>query len=131
MKRKLIESDAFPIEFLSTLAEAESWRKDIYRPIYHLHKWWAKRLGSVFRGIILGAIVDEGTPLQEAFYAKSASSRKTVLDPFMGSGTTGEVALKLGRRFVGIDLYEDYCRMAETRLQETLAHLNDGVIRPS
>jgi DNA modification methylase len=54
-----------------------------------------------------------------------------VCDPFMGSGTTGEVALKLGRRFVGIDLYEDYCRMAETRLQETLAHLNDGVIRPS
>ena len=51
---RLIETDAFPFEFLSRLAERESWRKEIHRPIYHVHKWWAKRLGSVFRGILLG-----------------------------------------------------------------------------
>ena len=51
---RAIESDDFPFEQLSRIAERESWRKEIYRPIYHVHKWWAQRLGSVFRGILLG-----------------------------------------------------------------------------
>lgn len=38
-----------------------------------------------------------------------------VLDPFCGSGTTGEAALRLGRAFIGIDLYELYCNMARER----------------
>lgn len=41
--------EAFPFEQISEIAEAESWRKEVLRPIYHLHKWWAQRLGSVFR----------------------------------------------------------------------------------
>lgn len=44
-----------------------------------------------------------------------------VLDPFSGSGTTGLVALQLGRSFVGIELSEEYCRMAERRLAGTRA----------
>ena len=40
----------------------------------------------------------------------------TVLDPFCGSGTTGVVAVGLGRRFVGIELNQEYCRMAEERI---------------
>ncbi len=40
-----------------------------------------------------------------------------VLDPFAGSGTTGVVALKHGRRFLGFDLSEEYVRMANERLQ--------------
>ena len=43
-KARLIESGSFPFEFVSELAEMESWRKEVYRPIYHIHKWWAKRL---------------------------------------------------------------------------------------
>jgi hypothetical protein len=39
-----------------------------------------------------------------------------VLDPFMGSGTTGVVALKHGRRFIGIELSEEYVKLAEARL---------------
>ncbi len=39
-----------------------------------------------------------------------------ILDPFMGSGTTGVVALRLGRRFLGIDCNPQYCQMAETRI---------------
>jgi len=40
----------------------------------------------------------------------------TVLDPFAGSGTVGVVCARLNRRFVGIELSEDYCRMAAKRI---------------
>lgn len=41
-----------------------------------------------------------------------------VLDPFNGVGTTTKVAKELGRRFVGIDISEEYCLKAEQRLSE-------------
>ncbi len=41
-----------------------------------------------------------------------------VLDPFMGSGTTGEVAIRLGRRFHGIDLNPAYIDLAAQRFKE-------------
>ena len=40
----------------------------------------------------------------------------TVLDPFAGSGTVGVVALRHGRRFVGLDLSRAYCEMARRRI---------------
>ena len=41
-----------------------------------------------------------------------------VLDPFNGAGTTSLVAWKLGRRFIGIDISEDYCNCALRRINE-------------
>ena len=72
--QRLIETDRFPFEFVSTLANRESWRKEIHRPIYHLHKWWAKRLGSVFRGLALGSLLGEDNDLADAFYQPQESS---------------------------------------------------------
>jgi DNA modification methylase len=43
-----------------------------------------------------------------------------VLDPFTGSGTTGAVALRLQRRFVGIELKPDYVQLATRRLRRVL-----------
>lgn len=40
----------------------------------------------------------------------------TVLDPFLGSGTTALAAARLGRRFVGYDISEAYCALARQRL---------------
>jgi len=40
----------------------------------------------------------------------------TVLDPFMGSGTTGVACKKLNRNFIGIELDEDYFKIAEKRI---------------
>jgi DNA modification methylase len=41
-----------------------------------------------------------------------------VLDPFFGSGTTGLVANKLGRRFIGIELNPEYVKIASDRLSQ-------------
>jgi DNA modification methylase len=43
---------------------------------------------------------------------------QTILDPFIGSGTTAHVARRLGRRCVGIDLSEPYLQIAARRLQQ-------------
>ena len=42
----------------------------------------------------------------------------TVLDPFMGSGTTGVVSKRTGRNFIGIELDEGYFKFAQDRIQE-------------
>ena len=101
---RAIECDDFPFEHLSRIAERESWRKEIYRPIYHVHKWWAQRLGSVFRGILLGALAPEGTDVLDLFYSPVRFPDKVVFDPFMGSGTTLGETLKLGGRAIGRDI---------------------------
>jgi len=46
---------------------------------------------------------------------------ETILDPFMGSGTTGVACVRLGRKFVGVEICEDYVKIAITRIERELA----------
>lgn len=63
---------------------------------------------------------DHPTQKPEKLIAKlilaSCPETGMVLDPFLGSGTTSVVAKKLGRRYVGIEINEEYCYWAEKRL---------------
>jgi putative DNA methylase len=96
--------DSFPIRTISQLAERESWRKEIYRPTYYVHKWWARRLGSVFRGIILASCAEQDQEIESLFYQPVRFPDVVVFDPFMGSGTTIGEAVKLGCRAIGRDI---------------------------
>ncbi len=50
-----------------------------------------------------------------------------VLDPFVGSGTTAVAAKRLGRKYVGIDVNEEYCRMAKERVMQVQPRLFDDL----
>lgn len=104
-----IEEDEFPFELFSEVAELESWRKEINRPIYHVHKWWAQRLGTVFRAIVMGTLLPAGTDVWKSFYRQCRFPESVVFDPFMGSGTTVGEALKLGCRAIGRDINPVAC----------------------
>lgn len=47
----------------------------------------------------------------------SSTTSLTILDPFMGSGTTAVVALWHKRNYIGIELSPDYCELAEQRIE--------------
>jgi len=47
-----------------------------------------------------------------------------IIDPFMGSGTTGLACRCLGRDFIGIEIDEDYCRIANNRINNAVIQEN-------
>ena len=51
---------------------------------------------------------------------KLPEEAETILDPFMGSGTTGVAAVKMGRKFIGIEIEPKYFDIACRRIQAAL-----------
>jgi site-specific DNA-methyltransferase (adenine-specific) len=62
--------------------------------------------------------------LVETCILASTKEHDCVLDPFTGSGTTGVVASRLSRRFVGIELVSEYQQMAQRRIDDITAQLD-------
>lgn len=57
-------------------------------------------------------------PLMREILRDFTNQNETILDPFMGSGTTGVACVKLGRKFIGIELNEKYFDIACKRIEE-------------
>ena len=60
--------------------------------------------------------------LLERIVTAATKEGDIIFDPFMGSGTTGVAAMKLKRKFVGIDNTKDYCELAQKRLDDAIAN---------
>ncbi len=57
--------------------------------------------------------------LMEILIANSSKENEIILDPFMGSGSTGVACKNLNRQFIGIELDENYFKIAKERIEET------------
>jgi modification methylase len=57
-------------------------------------------------------------PVEFAERCISSTDAKVILDPFIGSGSTAIAALNLKRQFIGIDISEQYCQMADQRIAQ-------------
>ena len=75
----------FDIPFIADLALREKQIQQNYRPIIAVHKWFARRPGTLFRGLLLSEFSD--SPLREVFYQANNLKSRRVADPFMGGGT--------------------------------------------
>lgn len=104
MTKRAIE-ESFPIAEINRLAIPE---RNAFKPIYKMHKWFARRASSVFRSILLASMKPAGTDIMEEFYKDHTHDLDTngvkILDPFMGGGTTVIEALRLGCYVTAVDL---------------------------
>lgn len=92
------------------------------------------RRGQVFRHLWIGAYRDSESGVQNVhptqkpmavmrwcMKAAKIPVGATILDPFMGSGTTGVACVQTGRNFIGIEIDPDYFKIAERRIEEAQA----------
>ena len=74
---------------------------------------------SIFKGAHFAVFPPK---LVEIPMKASTKENDIVLDPFAGSGTTGVVAKKLGRKFIGIELVGKYVELAKERIKDTVVN---------
>jgi len=92
----------FDIPFIADLALREKQIQQNYRPIIAVHKWFARRPGTLFRGLILSEFSPK--PLDEAFYESNEFPGICIADPFMGGGTPLIEANRVGCDIIGFDI---------------------------
>lgn len=100
-------------------------RPDNYEPFFEFHRDGQKRASRVFPfGVIapgLTGVEASGHPTEKhpgLMRSLVARTKGAVLDPFMGSGTTGVAATQLGRRFVGCEIELRWFDIACRRIEE-------------
>lgn len=58
--------------------------------------------------------------LPEKYIKACTKEQDIVVDPWLGSGTTGEAAISLGRNFVGFDIFPEYINISRERIEAAL-----------
>ncbi|MDT3329449.1 hypothetical protein Q9S78_02090 [Microbacterium sp. KSW-18] len=109
----LLDSTALPILELAELARRESHRP---RPVYLAHKWFARRFGTAMRALLVGSQTRTERDFWEAFESGASLTGLTVLDPFVGGGTSLYEASRLGANVIGSDIDPVACAVTEFEL---------------
>lgn len=116
----LLTMGTLPVRELATLAVREGRRP---KPVYGTHKWFARRLGSAFRGLLVAAATPAGGDFWGAYEGGVDLAGTTLLDPFVGGGTSVIEAQRLGLTCHGTDV--DPVAVAITSFQSRLQALPD------
>ena len=99
------------------------WRKLMGGDFSHGELAWTSRNGALREFVKCPTGMDKAHPTEKPvslmkwclnFFPES----KLIFDPFMGSGTTGVACVKLGRKFIGIEIDPDYFEIACKRIEE-------------
>ena len=104
--------------FTTRLALREKQIQQNYRPIIGIHKWFARRPGTVFRSLLL-AEYNSAEPLETSYW-REHKLRGVIADPFMGGGTPIYEANRLGFSVLGADTNP----MAFWVVRQALGHLD-------
>jgi adenine-specific DNA methylase len=91
----------FTETFVARQAAREKQMQQSYRPVISVHKWFARRPGSLFRALALGELADR--PTQSVYATGVDGSGVVCLDPFMGGGGPLIEAARLGMDVIGYD----------------------------
>jgi putative DNA methylase len=108
----------FDVAFIAAMALREKQIQQNYRPYVAVHKWFARRPGTLFRGLLLSEFVER--PLQESYFDGHDLAGKVVADPFMGGGTPILEANRVGCDVKGFDINP----MAAWVCREEIEHLD-------
>ena len=109
----ILETGTFPYSTLAAFAAREGRRP---RPIYQIHKWFARRLGCSFRALLVGAVELPTADFWKAYYETANLTGLTVLDPFVGGGTSVVEAARLGASAIGFDVDPIACAVTNAEL---------------
>ena len=108
----------FNVSFVAGLALREKQIQQNYRPIIAVHKWFARRPGTLFRALVLSEF-GKG-PVEDIFFESNEFPDKRIADPFMGGGTPLIEANRVGCDVEGFDINP----MAAWIVREEIEHLD-------
>ncbi len=103
-------------DHVAVMEDAVNGKKRNCRSVWHLPKGGAR--GGKNVGVKKHFAVFP-PQLVEKCILSTTKPGDIVLDPFTGSGTTGVVAIAKNRKFLGIEISQEYCDLAETRIRKT------------
>ncbi len=113
----------FNVAFVAEMALREKQIQQNYRPIIAVHKWFARRPGTLFRALILSEFVD--APIEETFFRSHDLRGIRIADPFMGGGTPLLEANRVGCDVIGYDINP----MAYWIVRQEIEHLDLAAYR--
>ena len=114
----------FDISLIASLALKEKQIQQNYRPIIGVHKWFARRPGTLFRGLLLSEFASDRR-LDEAYFSAQDFAGILVADPFMGGGTPLVEANRVGCDVIGCDINP----MSAWIVNEEIEHLDHKAYR--
>jgi hypothetical protein len=92
----------YSTRFIASLALREKQIQQNYRPIIAVHKWFARRPGTLFRGLLLSEFGK--APVEDIYYRSHSFEGVRIADPFMGGGTPLLEANRIGCDVIGMDI---------------------------
>lgn len=108
----------FDVSLIAGMALKEKQIQQNYRPIIGVHKWFARRPGTLFRRLILAEFGNDN--LADTFFGATDFSGLKIADPFMGGGTPLIEANRVGCNVQGFDINP----MSAWIVREEIEHLD-------